>query len=191
MSCWIVIPIKAPADCKTRLASALDEAGRRALVASMLQRTFTAASAVGGKVLILGPSLHGLPENVPLLPDAGHGLNAALASAKCAAAKVGVDRLILLSADLPRITADDVAALANVSSDALAAAPDRAGRGTNALSLPLPAAAGFRFHYGEGSFAAHRDEAARHRLPFVEVVRPDLQFDVDEVEDLTADFLVG
>ena len=34
--------------------------------------------AVGGKVLILGPSLHGLPENVPLLPDAGHGLNAAL-----------------------------------------------------------------------------------------------------------------
>lgn len=186
MSCWIVIPIKEPAACKTRLAPVLDEAGRRELVAGMLRRTFAAASEAGGKVLLLGPSRHGLPEDIPLLADAGLGLNPALEGAKREALLERVDRLILLSADLPLVTAQDVAALAALPPDALGAAPDRAGLGTNALSLPLPAAADFRFHYGEGSFAAHRQEAERHSLPFLPIVRPGLQFDIDEAADLTA-----
>lgn len=181
---WIVIPVKAPAACKTRLSSVLDATGRRDLVAEMLGRTVAAASAVVGveAVQLLGPSRHGLTDAIGLLDDAGGGLNAALAGARDAALAAGVERLVLLSADLPLVEREDVAAL--VAVDAVGGAPDLAGLGTNALSLPLPAAADFRFSYGEGSFAAHREEAAGLGLAFDAVVRRGLGFDVDQPGDL-------
>lgn len=187
MNCWIVIPVKAPADCKTRLSPILDEPGRQDLVAAMLHRAYAAACAVAGpeRVLLLGPSRHGLPDHVPLLDDPGQGLNPAMASALRKAEAAGVERLILLFADLPRIEADDVAALVEVAAGSIAAAPDQGGTGTNALSLPLPQAGDFRFHYGENSFAAHREEAARLALPFHAIVRPGLGFDIDRPDDLT------
>ncbi|HJT39929.1 MAG TPA: 2-phospho-L-lactate guanylyltransferase, partial [Sphingobium sp.] len=45
---WIVIPVKAPEACKTRLSPALDEAGRRDLVEKMLERTVAAAAGMVG-----------------------------------------------------------------------------------------------------------------------------------------------
>ena len=184
MNCWIVIPVKAPAACKTRLTPVLDEAGRRDLVAEMLHRTVEAAAELVGmeRLRLLGPSRHGLPETVGLLDDPGGGLNPALASARDAALAAGVERLLFLSADLPLVEAEDVAALLDVSG--IAAAPDLHGLGTNALSLPLPKAADFRFHYGEGSFAAHRAEAERLDLPFSAIVRQGLGFDIDQPGDL-------
>jgi 2-phospho-L-lactate guanylyltransferase len=181
---WVVIPVKAPAECKTRLSAVLDAAGRRDLVAEMVRRTVDAASAVVGveAVRLLGPSRHGRAQSIGLLADPGGGLNAALASARDAALAKGVERLVLLSADLPLVEPDDVAAL--VAVDGVGGAPDLAGTGTNALSLPLPQAAGFRFHYGEGSFAAHEGEAARLGLGFSAMVRPGLGFDVDQPGDL-------
>lgn len=186
MRCWIVIPIKAPQACKTRLAPALGDSERQALVAAMLRQTVAAAHAVAGRdqVLLLGPSRHGLDEDMRLLADPGRGLNAALASARDAALREGIGRLVLLSADLPTIEAEDVAALMDIAADAIAGGPDRAGKGTNALSLPLPAAAQFRFRYGEGSFAAHRAEAARLSLPFVTIDRPGLGLDIDRPDEV-------
>jgi len=183
---WAIIPIKAPEACKTRLSSALGDREREKLVAAMLHRTVAAAQEAAGReqVLLLGPSRHGLSEDIALLPDSGQGLNAALTSARDAAAKAGVDRLLLLSADLPMITAADVSAMLDVPADRIAASPDRARLGTNALSLPLPAAARFRFHYGEESFAAHREEAARWNLPFLSVDRPNLALDIDQPADI-------
>ena len=183
---WIVIPIKAPEACKTRLSPALGDGERQALVAAMLRRTVEAARAVARRdeVLLLGPSRHGLSDDTPLLPDPGQGLNTAMTSARDAAAKAGIDRLVLLSADLPTVSADDVAALLDVPADAIACGPDRAGQGTNALSLPLPQAAQFRFFYGEGSFAAHRAEAARLRLPFRVIDRPGLGLDIDRPDEV-------
>ncbi|HEX7876862.1 MAG TPA: 2-phospho-L-lactate guanylyltransferase [Sphingobium sp.] len=186
MSCWIVIPIKAPEACKTRLMPALGDTERQALVATMLGRTVEAARAVIGRdqVLLLGPSRHGLAEDTPLLRDPGGGLNPALTSARDAAIRAGVDRLLLLSADLPTVSAQDVAALLEIPAEAMAGAPDCAGLGTNALSLPLPRASGFRFHYGEGSFAAHRAEAARLDLPFLCIDRPGLGLDIDRPDEI-------
>lgn len=186
MRCWIVIPIKAPPACKTRLSPALVDSERQSLVAAMLRQTVSAAQAVAGRerVLLLGPSRHGLAEDTPLLADPGRGLNVALASARDAAMGQDVERLILLSADLPMIEAGDVAALLDVPRDAIALGPDRAGTGTNALSLPLPAAAQFRFRYGECSSDAHRAEAARLGLPFLRLEKTGLALDVDRPEDI-------
>ena len=67
-----------------------------------------------------------------------------------------------------------------------AIAPDRAGLGTNGLSLPLPAARDFQFCFGSNSFGRHRDEAARLDL-LLEIIHSDtLAFDVDEPADLLA-----
>lgn len=152
----------------------------------MLRRTVSAAQAVTGReqVLLLGPSRHGLAEDIPLIADPGRGLNIALTSARDAAIGEGIDRLLILSADLPLIEPDDVTALLNLPRDGIAVAPDHAGTGTNALSLPLPGAAEFRFHYGEGSFTAHEAEADRLDLPFRSVQRPGLELDIDRPEEL-------
>jgi len=185
MTTWIAIPIKAPEACKTRLSPALPDAARRELVAEMLRHVVGAATGVG-EVRIIGPSRHGLPETVRLLDDPGGGLNAALASALAAAAVGGVSRLVILAADLPQLTHADVRALADVAPGVLAIAPDRASAGTNALSLPLPAASDFRFQYGPGSFERHGAQAARLGLR-LEVIRSStLGLDIDQPEDLAA-----
>jgi len=188
MTCWVVIPIKAPEACKTRLRPALGEAARRELVAGMLRHVVETAGGAPGvdAVRLIGPSRHGLPAAVALLDDPGEGLNPALAAAVPAAAAAGVDRLVVLAGDLPELTAGDVAALAGLAPGVLGVAPDRKGEGTNALSLPLPAARGFRFQYGPGSCAAHSAEAARLGLALQLVRSATLALDVDEPADLEA-----
>lgn len=188
MTTWAVTPVKAPEACKTRLSPVLGEPARRELVASMLRQVVEAAGAAEGvdEVLLLGPSRHGLPQSMRLLADPGGGLNAALAAALDQAKAEGVDRLVVLAADLPRVGPADVEALARLAPGELGVAPDRGETGTNALSLPLPAAADFRFQYGEGSFGRHLEEARRLGLT-PQIVRSDtLALDVDEPEDLAA-----
>jgi 2-phospho-L-lactate guanylyltransferase len=186
MTCWVVVPIKAPAACKTRLAGVLGEEARAALVARMLAHVVAVAGAAPGidRVLLVGLSRHALDPAIPLIPDRGLGLNAALADACGMAVSAQVDRLIVLPADLPELAPEEVAALAALAPDRIGVAPDRHGRGTNALSLPLPAAAGFRFAFGAASYAAHRDEAARIGLATATVDRPGLARDIDEPADL-------
>jgi 2-phospho-L-lactate guanylyltransferase len=186
MTCWVLTPVKAPEACKTRLSPALSETERRDLVARMLRRVVDTASGTAGvdEVLLLGPSSHGLPGSIRRLADPGGGLNAALASALPAALAAGVDRLVILAADLPQINRADIAALAGLAPGRLGIAPDRKGHGTNALSLPLPEAGDFRFHYGPDSFARHGAEAARLGL-VLQVIRSDtLGLDIDEPDDL-------
>ena len=88
--------------------------------------------------------------------------------------------------DLPELASGDVAALAALPPGVLGVAPDRKGEGTNALSLPLPAARGFRFQYGPGSFAAHSAEAVRLGLELQVVHSDTLGLDVDDPADLAA-----
>lgn len=184
MSCWLAIPIKAPAHCKLRLAGALGEDARRALVAAMLAHVVGEARAAAGieRVTLIGPSRHGLGEDIPLLADPGAGLNAALDAARAAALAAGVERLVLVSADLPFVTREELAGLAAATDIALAT--DRHGTGTNALSLPLPAAADFRFGYGGDSRARHEAEAARLGLRLAVVASAGLARDIDVPADL-------
>jgi 2-phospho-L-lactate guanylyltransferase len=182
VSTWVVIPVKPPAGAKTRLAGALSASQREDLVQSML------AHVVGevfgskvDKVLILGPSRLGLPDGVPLLADPGTGLNPALQSVL---PQVKADRLIVLHADLPRITSLEIDLLADASPNVIAIAPDRHGKGTNALSLPLPRAKDFTFAFGPDSYARHVAEANRLGIEIETIRSAGLERDVDEPEDL-------
>lgn len=184
MTCWAIIPVKGTDLGKQRLAGVLDGAGRKDLVAAMLSHVVAAVAGVEGidRVALLGTSRHGLPASLDLLSDPGTGLNPALASAFSTATQAGATRVVIVFADLPQLTSDEVALLA--AAPDIAAAPDRHGTGTNALSLPLPAASGFTFAFGPDSFARHQAEAARIGLPLTAICCPGLQRDIDEPADL-------
>lgn len=186
MTCWAVIPVKAPAACKTRLSAVLEDGERCALVAGMLGHVVGVAAATQriDEVLLLGPARHGLPDSMRLLADPGLGLNAALRSAIDAAVQAAVSRLLFVAADLPHLQPADVVALLDVPDDAGAIAPDRAGTGTNALSLPVSCGPAFGLHYGIGSLAAHRGEARRIGLDLRVIRSPSLAFDIDVPADL-------
>jgi 2-phospho-L-lactate guanylyltransferase len=187
MTCWVIIPVKGPDEGKQRLAAALDGARRSALVRAMLERVIAAAerARMVDHVCLLGPSRHGLAESLTLLPDPGTGLNAALASAFETAKREDASRVLILFADLPQLTALDVELLTAAPDNAIAIAPDRHGTGTNALSLPLPAASDFTFAFGPDSFALHNGEASRLGLAIEEVRSPGLAHDIDEPSDLS------
>lgn len=186
MTCWVVIPVKGPDEGKQRLAATLAPAQRATLVKAMLEQVVSAAMSARkvDRVCLLGSSRHGLPESLPLLQDPGTGLNPAIASAFEAAKQGGATRVAFVSADLPQLTALDVDLLIAAPDDEIAIAPDRHGSGTNALSLPLPAAGDFTFAFGPDSFALHKGEAERIGLRIEEVRSPGLAHDIDEPDDL-------
>jgi 2-phospho-L-lactate guanylyltransferase len=184
MLCWAVIPLRATPDSKSRLAGVLDAPARAELVDAMLARVLEAARGARNvsHVCLMGTSRTALPDDVTLLSEPGGGLNAAAASALVQA---DADRLIIIHADLPQVTAQDIELLAAAPEGTIAIAPDRHGTGTNAISLPLPAAKGFSFAFGTDSFARHKVEAERIGLRLEEVHSQGLARDVDEPEDLT------
>jgi len=184
VSCWVIIPVKPPGEGKLRLARVLDGNARNRLVRAMLAHVVAAVSAAVSvdHICILGASRHDQPDTFPLLGDPGSGLNGALTEALGEAEATGASRVVFIAADLPRITARDVEALAGAAQ--IAIAPDRHGTGTNAIALPLPDASGFTFAYGADSFAAHRAEACRLGLDVEIIASPGLACDVDVPEDL-------
>lgn len=182
MGTWVVIPVKPPAGAKTRLAGALSAPEREDLVRTMLAHVVGEVRKSGvDKLLILGPSRLGLPEDVPLLADPGTGLNPALQSAL---PQVNADRMIVLHADLPGITSAEIDLLAGAPEGVIAIGPDRHGKGTNALSLPLPRAKDFTFAFGPDSYAKHVAEANRLGIEIRTIRSAGLERDVDEPEDL-------
>ena len=144
-----------------------------------------AESAVNvDRICLVGPSRLDLPDDFPLAADPGQGLNPALHSALAEVAALGASRAVVVAADLPTVTPRDLELLAAVPAGEIGIAPDRHGTGTNALSLPLPQAAGFAFAFGADSFARHHDEAERLGLTIEVIHSHGLARDIDEPPDL-------
>ena len=186
MTCWIIIPVKEPSASKTRLAGALSAEARIALMRAMAHHVAATAQRAAHvhRVCLVGPSRFGLPEDLPLLADPGQGLNPAVQSALAEAAAGGASRVVVVAADLPGLTVQELELRALAPAGAAAIAPDRHGVGTNALSLPLPDAKGLSFAFGTDSFVLHRAEAERLGLPIETIISPGLARDIDEAADL-------
>ncbi|MEE4450881.1 2-phospho-L-lactate guanylyltransferase [Novosphingobium resinovorum] len=181
MTTWALIPVKPRGEGKSRLAPALSPQRRGDLVEAMLARVIAACGQAADRTILLGPPRAALP----FVPDPGEGLNAALAHALGILGRgPSPERLIVVAGDLPCLHADEVRRLAALPADAVGIATDRHGTGTNALSLPLPRAAAFRFHYGTGSAALHHAAAQALGLNAVTITAPGLAKDIDEPADL-------
>ena len=188
MSLRIIVPHRGLGAAKTRLASVLDDAEREALAQRLLERVLLVARQACDDTVVITPSEAlgsvVIATGARLVVQRGMGLNAGLEQARREALADGIALLVVLHGDLPNLTADDVRALvaAVPGPKGVAIAPDRGGTGTNGLAMQPPDAIGFAF--GVGSRAAHASLAERAGLPFVELHRPGLAFDVDTPADL-------
>lgn len=183
MSCWALIPLKAREQAKRRLAAALSPAERLQLVERMFAHvvdTLRQAHCIDG-IAVTSPDDVG--HDLLWLVDRAGELNAALTSATAELTRRGATELLVLHADLPRLTVADVEALvAEGRSRGIALAPDHHGRGTNALFTSLPGSLDYQF--GHGSLELHLEAAKRHGLTPAIVRRPGLACDVDVPGDL-------
>ena len=183
---FALIPVKELAQAKARLAPVLDDGARRRLALALFRDVLAAALAcpaldavavVTRDEEVLALAIEAGAEG---LPEPG-GLNEALTSAAETLGQRDADRLIVLAADLPLATSDDIAAVAQAGADVVVA-PSRDG-GTNALALPLPVGA-ITFRFGADSARRHLDGAQEAGLRSLRLDLPNLAFDLDTPEDL-------
>jgi len=191
MSLWVIIPVKPLRRGKSRLAGVLSEDERAALNYSMLSNTLRTLKAVPDVDVTLVISRdqaalalareHGART---LQEDAHPGLNMALKRATIVAQVYAAMDVLVLPADLPLISVDDVTELINAASKppVVVISPDRRDQGTNAL-LVSPAGT-FDYQFGPGSFQKHLQEA--EKLGFRTEIRRmfSIGLDLDLPEDL-------
>ena len=191
MTIWAIVPVKPLRRGKSRLSGALTEDERTVLNQELLERTLKTLSTVKelDQVLVVSrdPQALTIARNhgaKTVQEDGQSHLNTALTRATVVAQVHATRGVLVLPADLPLLTRDDVLALVDraVKPPVVVIAPDRHGKGTNAL-LMVPAGT-IEYDFGEGSFQRHCDRTikAGARLEVVEI--PSLGLDLDLPEDL-------
>ena len=184
MSTWALVPIKSRALCKTRLVSVLSPGRRIALVRTLLDHVLATlrATTTVDHIALVSAERDCVADDVPLLLDQGSDLNSSLESAVARAIAAGATTLLIVPADLPLLTVADVEQLlAGARRAGIALAPDRHGRGTNAVCMRLPAR--LELEFGEDSFRRHCRQAAERGTEAACVRSESLGFDVDTVTD--------
>ena len=210
MTTWAIIPVKPLRYGKSRLAHILTAEERAALTSNMLRRTLKVLNEVTGIFRCLVVSRDPVALKIGRQFGAStynegekQDLNVALSRGAHIAAAQEATGILVVPADLPLITVEDVevviaglvptiaplraAGATNGSISfrrprAAAICPDHDEDGTNALYVSPPT--GFEFQYGEGSFERHLREAERLGMEARIVHTPGLKFDLDTEEDL-------
>ena len=177
-----MVPVKAFAAAKVRLAPVLDPAARAALSREMADLVVTAAAPLPVTVVCDDPEVAdwATSRGVTVEWTPGLGLDGAVEAGVRAVGAAGAATAVVAHADLP--LARGLGDLVDAAHPGVTLVPDRRSDGTNVIVVPT--AGGFRFGYGPGSFARHLREAERIGLP-VRVVRDArLGWDVDLPGDL-------
>ncbi|NWG34046.1 MAG: 2-phospho-L-lactate guanylyltransferase [Chloroflexi bacterium] len=191
MTLWAIVPVKPLRRGKSRLAGTLSEDERAELNQSLLQHTLNTLKEVKEleQVLVISRDPHALAVARQhgartVREDGQPELNTALARATVVAQIHATRGVLILPADLPLISREDVLTLIGkaVEPPVVVIAPDRHGKGTNAL-LISPSSL-IEYDFGENSFQRHCEQAKRAgaRLEIVDL--PSLGLDLDLPEDL-------
>ncbi|HKI55047.1 MAG TPA: 2-phospho-L-lactate guanylyltransferase [Anaerolineales bacterium] len=191
MTLWAIVPVKPLRRGKSRLAGALSEKERTELNESLLQHTLKTLKGLKEveQVLVVSRDPHALTvarqHGARTVRENGQPLlNTALMRATVVAQVYATRGVLILPADLPLISEEDVLTLIERAVDppVVVIAPDRHGKGTNALLLSPSGLIDYDF--GENSFEKHCQLAkeAGARLEIVDL--PTLGLDLDLPEDL-------
>ena len=177
----VVVPVRSFDGALSRLAGVLDRPRRRDLMRELASRVVAAGRPRPVHVVTGDAEVARWAPTVgaSVIEVAEPGLNTAVAAAVERLAAAGVRRTVVAHADLPRAESLEAAV-----GPGLTIVPDRGRDGSNVVCVP--AAAGFRFAYGPGSFGRHVAEAERLGLPVTVVNDPALAWDLDHPEDLAA-----
>jgi 2-phospho-L-lactate guanylyltransferase len=180
----VVLPIRAFAVGKARLAATLDDARRTELAQRMAERVLAAAGALPRVVVTSAPEVIEWAEarGAAVLADPGDLDGAAGAGVRWCADQ-GLVRAVIAHADLPRAPTGALVRFAADGDRPIAAlVPCHRDDGTPVLAVPTGTS--LVFAYGAGSFRRHAAHARAAGLA-VRVVRDaDLGFDVDLPADL-------
>ncbi len=177
----VLVPLKRLDDAKSRLAAVLSADERAALMLELLQGVLAAVkeAEVGPITVVSSESLS--PNGVAHFDDGGLAWNDALAAAMREVVTEPIAAVV--SADLPRVTAEDVRALVTATPDRGMAIARALDGGTNAVSM-RPAGA-VMTHFGEPQSAAvHALATAEAGLAARILDVPGLAFDIDTPADL-------
>ena len=191
MTIWAIVPVKPLRRGKSRLAGALSEDERTQLNQSLLQHTLETLTDLKEleKVLVVSrdPNALALARSYGARTVQEEGqpqLNTALKRATVVAQVYATRGVLVLPADLPLISREDVLTLINRAGEppVVVIAPDRHEKGTNAL-LISPAGL-IDYDFGGNSFQRHCElvKKAGARLEIVNL--PSLGLDLDVPEDL-------
>jgi 2-phospho-L-lactate guanylyltransferase len=191
MTLWAIIPVKPLRRGKSRLAGTLSEDERTELNRTLLQNTLKTLSNIRQleEVLVVSrdPQVLTIARNYgarTVREDGQPELNTALKRATVIAKVYATRGVLVLPADLPLISREDVITLIDHASEppVVVIAPDRHEKGTNAL-LISPSGL-IEYDFGINSFQRHceRVKKAGARLEIVNL--PSLGLDLDLPEDL-------
>lgn len=191
MALWAIVPVKPLRRGKSRLAGVLTPEERNDLNRRLLTHTLETLNAIPDieQILVISRDQaalslareHGART---VLENGAPELNVALARATIVVKNYATRGLLIVPADLPLISPEDVNAMLEIAVDppVVVLAPDHRRQGTNAL-LVCPVGL-IEYDFGPGSFQRHCERAlqAGARLEILEL--PSLALDMDMPEDL-------
>ena len=191
MTLWAIVPVKPLKRGKSRLAGALSEIERVELNRLLLERTLRTLIELKEveEVLVVSrdSSVLAIARDLgarTVQEDGAPTLNTALKRATVVAQVYASRGVLVIPADLPLVTSDDILTLLERATNppVIVIAPDRHQKGTNALLLS-PADI-IEYDFGQDSFKRHCERArkAGARLEIVDL--PTLGLDLDLPEDL-------
>ena len=189
----ILIPVKAFARSKERLAPTYSQHERAQLAQAVCEDMFDVVAHVRGvdRVYVVSAEEHALDLarqlNWSIIRESEQvSESASVDAASRLCAREGVQALLRLPIDIPLVTAADVEEMfvALEPSPSVVIVPSRDGTGTNALLRSPPDL--FPSHFGAGSFALHLDEAERAGAKIKIVRNERIALDIDELKDLRA-----
>jgi len=190
MSLWVIVPVKPLRRSKSKLTNILSEDDRAILNLKMYENTLRALKdiKIPHQVLVVSKdssvlSLARSYNAKTLQEDGDSGLNLALKKAVQVVKAYSAQSVLILPADLPFITKEDIEGVMeySVGYSFMLISPDRKMSGTNLLFISPPDLV--EFSYGPGSFERHVRQAQAQNV-HLEVRKFDsAELDIDSPED--------
>ena len=191
--CVAVIPVKPFRIALGRLADALTPKERWQLQHAMLEDVLEACRQSPGVDPLVVTADHeavrlARREGADVVADYNppRGMNAAVRLGLVRAGMRRAEAALVLPADLPLITSEDLRSLVGAATGApeVVLVPSRDGTGTNALLLTPPGV--LEPELGPGSLARHLQQASRRGCPARCIRLPGVALDIDTPDDLAA-----
>ena len=190
MTLWVIVPVKPLRRSKSKLNNILSDEDRAVLNLRMYENTLKVLShlKIPHQVLVVSKdssvlSLARSYNAKTLQEDGDSGLNLALKKAVQVVKTYGGQSVLILPADLPFITKEDLEGVMEFSMgfSYILISPDRKMSGTNILLISPPDL--IEFSYGPGSFERHVRQAQTQNA-HIEVRKFDnAELDIDSPED--------
>ena len=187
----LLIPLKDPANAKTRLAELLSEDERCRLAWSMFEDVSRAVASARkpDRVVMVTSYEKGIERARELgwdvlIEETQISESSSVDWASRVLSERGFNAVMRLPADLPLVRAEDIDQLLSVTlpSPGALLVPSREGTGTNAIIRTPPTS--FPSRFGPNSLTLHKHEAAAVKIDCVIVHNTRIALDIDERADV-------